>query len=41
VAGRVREVIELGFDCVIFEVPNAAEGGAIQRVGEELIPLLR
>jgi F420-dependent oxidoreductase-like protein len=41
VAERVREIIELGFDYIIFDVPNASEGGAIQRVAEELIPLVR
>lgn len=41
VAEHVRRVIDLGFDYVIFEVANASEGGAIQRVAEELLPLLR
>jgi F420-dependent oxidoreductase-like protein len=41
VAERVRQVVELGFDYVILGVPNAAESGAIQRVAEELLPLVR
>lgn len=41
VAEQVRAVVALGFDYVIFEVPNASEGGSLQRVAEELIPLLR
>jgi len=40
VAERIREVVALGFDYVIFSVPNAAEGGAIQRVAEEVVPLV-
>ena len=41
VAGELRQLIDLGFDYLVFGVPNAAEGGAIQRVAEELLPLLR
>lgn len=40
VAAQVREVIELGFDYVIFGIPNAFEEGAIERVARELLPLL-
>ena len=40
VAERIREVVALGFNYVIFAVPNAAEGGAIQRVAEEVVPLV-
>jgi F420-dependent oxidoreductase-like protein len=40
VAERIREVVALGFDYIIFSVPNAAEGGAIQRVAEEVVPLV-
>src|SRR5205807_7571784 len=40
VAERIREVVALGFDYVIFSVPNPADGGAIQRVAEEVVPLV-
>jgi F420-dependent oxidoreductase-like protein len=40
VAERIRELVALGFNYVIVSVPNAAEGGAIQRVAEEVIPLV-
>ena len=40
VAERVRVLIDLGVDYVVIGVPNAFEGGAIQRVAEELLPLL-
>jgi F420-dependent oxidoreductase-like protein len=41
VAERLRELLALGFDYLVFEVPNAFEAGAIQQVAEEVIPLLR
>jgi F420-dependent oxidoreductase-like protein len=40
VAERIREVTQAGIDYVILQVPNAAEGGAIQRVAQELLPLI-
>jgi F420-dependent oxidoreductase-like protein len=40
VAERIREVTRAGIDYVVLRVPNAAEGGAIQRVAQELLPLL-
>ena len=40
VAEHVRQIIDLGFDYVIFGVPNAWESGSIQRVAEQLIPLV-
>ena len=41
VADELRQLIDAGFDYLVIGVPNAAEGGAIQRVAEELLPLLR
>jgi hypothetical protein len=40
VAERIREVTRAGIDYLVLRVPNAAEGGAIQRVAQELLPLL-
>src|ERR1700730_3946252 len=40
VAERILEVTQAGIDYVVLQVPNAAEGGAIQRVAEELLPLM-
>jgi alkanesulfonate monooxygenase SsuD/methylene tetrahydromethanopterin reductase-like flavin-dependent oxidoreductase (luciferase family) len=40
VAERIREVTRAGIDYIVLRVPNAAEGGAIQRVAQELLPLL-
>jgi F420-dependent oxidoreductase-like protein len=41
VADQLRQLIDAGFDYLIFGIPNASEGGAIQRLAEELFPLLR
>lgn len=41
VAERLRGLTDLGIDYVILIVPNVAEEGAIDRVGRELLPLLR
>jgi len=40
VADRLRGLTDLGIDYVILIVPNAAEEGAIERAGQELLPLL-
>jgi F420-dependent oxidoreductase-like protein len=41
VAEYVRKVVDVGFDYVIFGVPNAFEAGSIRRVAAELIPLIQ
>jgi F420-dependent oxidoreductase-like protein len=41
VAEQVRQVVDLGFDYIVFGIPNAFEVGAIRRVAEQLMPLVR
>jgi alkanesulfonate monooxygenase SsuD/methylene tetrahydromethanopterin reductase-like flavin-dependent oxidoreductase (luciferase family) len=40
VAEQIRELVRLGFDYIIFGIPNALEDGAIARIARELVPLI-
>jgi alkanesulfonate monooxygenase SsuD/methylene tetrahydromethanopterin reductase-like flavin-dependent oxidoreductase (luciferase family) len=40
VAERIEQLLALGIDYLILQVPNAFEAGAVRRIGTDLLPLL-